>query len=62
LANVIVKPPVYERFRLLWRIEPLVIVSGLLQRRDGTTNVVAATVEALTITPEQVMPPAKDFR
>jgi error-prone DNA polymerase len=62
LANVIVKPPVYERFRLLWRLEPVITVSGVLQRRDGTTNVVAARVEPLSVTPEQVMPSAKDFR
>src|SRR5581483_10520743 len=62
LANVIVKPPVYERFRLLWRLEPVITVSGVLQRRDGTTNVVAAHIEPLSVTPEQAMPAAKDFR
>jgi error-prone DNA polymerase len=47
LANVIVKPWLYERARLLLRTEPFLLVSGQLQCRDGTTNVVARRVSRL---------------
>jgi error-prone DNA polymerase len=46
-TNVIVPVPVYERCRLAVRAEPLVIVAGRLERRDGVTNVVASTVGRL---------------
>jgi len=46
-TNVIVPVPVYERCRLAVRAEPLVIVTGRLERRDGVTNIVASTVARL---------------
>src|SRR5207302_9700834 len=41
--NLIVTPPVYERFRLTVRTEPLVLAAGVLERdpaHGGATNVV----------------------
>jgi error-prone DNA polymerase len=40
-VNVIVPPPVYERHRMVVRTATFVRVTGRLERRDGTTNVVA---------------------
>ena len=37
--NLIVPPPVHERFRLAVRAEPLVLAAGRLERREGTINV-----------------------
>ena len=45
--NLIIPPPVYDRFRLAVRAEPLVLASGRLERRDGTTNVIVDRIERL---------------
>ncbi|MET0761105.1 MAG: error-prone DNA polymerase [Thermoleophilaceae bacterium] len=45
--NLIVPPPVHDRFRLAVRTEPLVLATGRLERRDGTTNVLVDRVERL---------------
>jgi error-prone DNA polymerase len=47
-VNVVVPPPVYRRHRLAVRTAPYALVRGLLERRDGVTNVVAAAVEPLS--------------
>jgi error-prone DNA polymerase len=41
LINVVVRPDLYERERSLIRAEPLVIVRGKLQRRQGTVDLIA---------------------
>jgi error-prone DNA polymerase len=45
--NLIVPPPVHERFRLAVRAEPLLLATGRLERREGTTNVLVDRVERL---------------
>jgi error-prone DNA polymerase len=45
--NLIVPPPVHERFRLAVRAEPLVLAYGRLERREGTTNVLVDRIERL---------------
>jgi error-prone DNA polymerase len=45
--NLIVPPPVYDRFRLVIRSEPLLTAKGRLERRSGTTNVVVDDVGRL---------------
>ena len=45
--NLIVPPPVHERFRLAVRTEPLVLATGRLERREGTTNVLVDRIERL---------------
>ncbi len=45
--NLIVPPPVHERFRLAVRAEPLVLATGRLERREGTTNVLVDRIERL---------------
>jgi error-prone DNA polymerase len=46
MSNAIVPPEVYERDRIAVRAEPLLEVTGRLERREGTINVLA--------TPEQL--------
>ena len=48
MTNVIVPAAVYERDRLAVRAEPLVQVTGRLEKREGTINVLAERVEALS--------------
>jgi error-prone DNA polymerase len=45
--NLIVPPPVHERHRLAVRAEPLVLATGRLERREGTTNVLVDRIERL---------------
>ena len=60
LVNVIVGPRLYEDERSLVRGEPLLLVRGELQRRDGTLNLMAAAFEALPAR-ELPAPPAHNF-
>jgi error-prone DNA polymerase len=41
MINVIVKPQVYAKYRQVIKLEPLVVVEGKLQKRDGIVNIVA---------------------
>jgi hypothetical protein len=47
LTNVIIRPPLYERQRPIVRREPMVVVRGRLQLRDGNVNVLAEDIQAL---------------
>jgi error-prone DNA polymerase len=53
-VNLIVPPPVYDRHRPLVRTAPLLRARGRLERREGTTNVVAAGLAPLE--PQPVAP------
>src|SRR5204862_4484810 len=46
-VNLIVPPPVYERYRPLVRGEPLILARGRLERVDRNVNVVVRTLESL---------------
>jgi error-prone DNA polymerase len=54
--NLIVSPPVYDRFRLAVRSEPLVLASGRLEAREGTINIIVDRIERLD---RPDLPPAK---
>jgi error-prone DNA polymerase len=41
MINVIIRPDVYERYRSIAREEPAVIVEGVLQKQEGTVNLLA---------------------
>jgi error-prone DNA polymerase len=45
--NLIVPPPIHDRFRLAVRGEPLIIAAGKLERREGVTNVLVHDVQRL---------------
>ena len=46
-VNLIVPPPVYERYRALVRGEPLLLARGRFERRDRNVNVLVREVESL---------------
>jgi error-prone DNA polymerase len=48
LSNAIVPPDVYARDRIAVRAEPLLEVTGRLERREGTINVLAERITALS--------------
>jgi error-prone DNA polymerase len=54
--NLIVSPPVHDRYRLAVRSEPLVLASGRLEAREGTLNIVVDRIERLD---RPDLPPAK---
>jgi error-prone DNA polymerase len=45
--NLIVPPPIHERFRLAVRTEPLVLATGRLESREGTVNVLVDRIERM---------------
>jgi error-prone DNA polymerase len=47
LMDVIVRPDVYERYRRVLHQAGLLLVEGVVQRRDGVINVVAGRAAAL---------------
>ena len=60
LANVIVRPPVYQQFRAAARRANLLVVHGRIERHAGVTNILAERLEPLPQTFRA--PPAKSFR
>lgn len=57
LLNVIVRPPLYEKRRTAIRTAPFLVVTGTLQQKDGTTNLIARDVWELPV-PATLLPPA----
>ena len=47
VINLIVPVPVYEKYRLTVRAEPLLLAEGILERREGTTNIVVSSLDRL---------------
>jgi len=41
LINIVVRPKVYERYRRVARMEPLLVVEGIVQKSGGTVNILA---------------------
>ena len=50
MINVIVRPNIYERYRLAVRGEPFLWVRGKLAKDDGTFNVIAEELQPLGVT------------
>jgi error-prone DNA polymerase len=53
--NLIVPPPVVERYRLAVRTSGFVLAAGKLEHREGTTNVVVTRIERLST--DELPPP-----
>jgi DNA polymerase III alpha subunit len=47
MVNVVVSPLVYQKYRQVFRLEPLVVVEGATQRRDGQLNIIAERLAPL---------------
>jgi error-prone DNA polymerase len=60
MANVVVRPDLYARYRSLVRVEPFIRVRGRLERRDGTTNLLAEELKALALPRSLVAPEANE--
>jgi error-prone DNA polymerase len=40
-VNVVIKPKIFEKYRQVFKLEPLIIVEGVLQKKDGSVNIIA---------------------
>jgi error-prone DNA polymerase len=47
LMNVVLKPDAYRDYRMLVRLEPLLFVEGVLEKKDGVINVIAKNLAPL---------------
>jgi error-prone DNA polymerase len=47
LLNIVLKPGVYQKYRYLVRTEPLLVIQGVLQKREGIANIVADHLASL---------------
>ncbi|BDG07746.1 error-prone DNA polymerase [Anaeromyxobacter paludicola] len=61
IANLVVMPDVYERFRAVVRGEPFVLARGRVERNGRVVNVKVRALEPLALAPA-VPPQARDFR
>jgi len=61
VANAILTPQVFERFRLTVTQEPFLEITGALQHHEGVTHIKAGRIRALT-KPVGVGPESHDFR
>jgi error-prone DNA polymerase len=58
LINVILRPQVYDKYRQIARLEPVIIVEGTLQKHDGIVNIVAQQLRPIKQSrSEKEMPP-----
>ncbi len=49
LINVVVRPQVYRKYRQPIRLEPLLVVEGKLEKKDGIINIVADSITPLRL-------------
>lgn len=47
LMNVVLKPDVFKKYKQMVRLEPLLVVEGTVQKKDGVLNIIASRVDAL---------------
>lgn len=47
LMNIVIRPDVYEKYRYVERTEPLMLIRGQVQKRDGVINIIAERLEPL---------------
>jgi len=47
LANVILRPQVYQSYRLVLQTDQMVVVEGVINRQDGITNLMGRKILSL---------------
>jgi error-prone DNA polymerase len=62
LINVVVRPHIYERYRAVARTVSFLTISGHLQRHEGVTNIIAASLVPLHVAHDLLAPQAHSFR
>ncbi|MCK5213695.1 MAG: hypothetical protein KAQ74_07165, partial [Dehalococcoidia bacterium] len=54
--NVVIRPDVYERHRQICIFNPVLVVEGTLQKKEGTLNVRADTICPVVLGKEESLP------
>jgi error-prone DNA polymerase len=57
LINVILRPQVYDKYRQIARLEPVIVVEGKLQKHDGIVNIVARQLHPIRHSRQGKAPP-----
>jgi len=47
LMNIVLRPDVYDAYRQIVRLEPLVVIDGAVEKKDGVLNIIAKRVTLL---------------
>ena len=62
-VDVIIRPPIYRRYRQVANLEPILIMDGRLQKQDGVIGVLVDHIEAAPSLPEEdVFPTSRNYR
>lgn len=62
-VDVILRPPIYQRYRQVANLEPILIMDGTLQKQDGVLSVLVNHLEAAPSLPdEDVFPTSRNYR
>ena len=62
-VDVILRPPIYLRYRQVANLEPILIMDGTLQKQDGVQSVLVDHIEAAPSLPEEnVFPTSRNYR
>ncbi|MBN1855675.1 MAG: error-prone DNA polymerase [Dehalococcoidia bacterium] len=56
MINVVIRPDVYERYRQVCIFNPVLIVEGTVQKKDGTLNVRAESIHPVVLGNEESLP------
>lgn len=59
VSNVVVRPPMFQRYRSLWISEPALLVNGIIQKQDGVIHIRAEDAQSLEM--NNVAPASHDF-
>ncbi|MBI4286330.1 MAG: error-prone DNA polymerase [Chloroflexi bacterium] len=63
LLNIVLRPDVYQKYRYIVRTEPLLVIEGVLQKKEGISNIIAKQVIPLQehATAASAAPRARNF-
>ncbi len=62
-VDVILRPPIYQRYRQVANLEPILIMDGSLQKQDGVMSVLVEHIQAApSLPPEDVFPDSRNYR
>jgi error-prone DNA polymerase len=62
-VDVIIRPPIYQRYRQVANLEPVLVMDGSLQKQDGVLSVLVTHIEAAPSLPsEDVFPDSRNYR
>ena len=62
-VDVILRPPIYQRYRQVANLEPVLIMDGTLQKQDGVLSVLVDHIQAApTLPDEDVFPTSRNYR